>query len=363
MSEKETDREAEVVGQENDVLSRRQFTVLGAAAALGSYSNTVNANNIVKGTASMRHEKCTSIDVHAHFMPPASAPAGTAAEGFKAPVFSSWSPQQAIAFMDAHDIDVQMLSHPLAISAKEVREHNEYGASIVQERPDRFGLLAALPLHDVQASLEEIKHSFEVLKADGIALVTNYEGKYLGDARFDPIWEALEQRRATVFIHPCSPACFECVGLGRPGPVLEFPLDTTRTAVDMLFAGVFDRFPNINFILAHSGGALATLAHRVATILEMPFCPNPRGLTTETALKALSTVYFECALASHNGALGPVVELAGTDKILFGTDYPAAPPPVVAKNIALLKAFPGLNETSLKQISRTAAGLFPRFLA
>lgn len=310
----------------------------------------------------MRHDHCTAIDIHAHFMPPASAPAGTSAENFKVPVFSVWSAEQALAFMDEQGIDVQMLSYMVPDSSPEdIRGHNEYGASIVKAHPDRFGQLAALPMADVDAALAEIDHSFDTLHADGIAILTNYAGDYLGNARFDPIYDALNKRAATVFIHPCSPACFECVGLGRPGPVLEFPMDTTRTAVDMLFAGVFHRYPQIKFILAHGGGALPVLAQRVADILEQPWCPNPHGLTEESALKALAGLYFDTALASHGGALWPVLELAGPEKIVFGTDFPAAPAAIIRKNVAALKAFRGLDDSERARIGRTAAGLFRRF--
>lgn len=343
--------------------TRREFAAFGAAAAtFGGCASAGAATSPSVRDGSPRHGRCTSIDIHAHFMRPSSAPAGSASEGFKTPVFSDWNPQRAMAFMDAHGIDVQMLSHsaPLA-NAAEVRADNEFGASVVTRWPKRFGLLASLPMADVEDSLAEIAYSFDTLHADGIALVTNYVGHYLGNARFDPIWDVLNKRQAAVFIHPCSPTCFKCVGLGRPGPVLEFPLDTTRTTIDMLFANVFGRFPQIKFILAHAGGATATLADRVAVILEQPWCPNPHGLTEATALKMLSGLYFDTALASHGGALWPVMELGGPGQIVFGTDFPAAPPPVIAKNIASLKSFRGFKEKDLGQIGQTTASLFRRF--
>lgn len=309
----------------------------------------------------MPHDRFSSIDVHAHFLPASSGPAGTPSEYFKAPVNSVWSANQAIAFMDEVGTDVQMLSYPVPpTSTDQVRVYNEDGASVVKAHPDRFGLLASLPMTDVEAALAELDYSFDVLHADGVALVTNYNDLYLGNSRFDPIYEALDQRQATVFIHPVSPACVHCIALGRPSPLIEFPIDTARTAVDMLFAGVFDRFPRINFILAHAGGTLPTLALRVAEIAEKPWCPNPLGLTEAAILKTLSGLYFDTAMASHSGALWPVMELAGAGQIVFGTDYPAAGEATIVKNVARLKSFPGLNEATLRQIGQTSAGLFSR---
>jgi predicted TIM-barrel fold metal-dependent hydrolase len=68
------------------------------------------------------------------------------------------------------------------------------------------------------ASLAELERALDQLDLDGVALPTHAEGHYLGDARLAPLLEALDERAATVFVHPTSPCCFESFGLALPAP-------------------------------------------------------------------------------------------------------------------------------------------------
>jgi 6-methylsalicylate decarboxylase len=84
---------------------------------------------------------------------------------------------------------------------------NDYAARLVRDHPGRFGLWASLPMLDVDASLAEIGHALDELKADGIGLATAYGDKWPGDPKFKPIFEELNRRKATVFFHPLAPNC------------------------------------------------------------------------------------------------------------------------------------------------------------
>jgi 6-methylsalicylate decarboxylase len=137
----------------------------------------------------------------------------------------TWTPEFALDFMDRHDIATQLLSLPQALSKDEARRINEYGATLVKQYPTRFGLLASLPMGDVDAALAETAFAFDQLGADGVVMVTNYGGDYLGNSKFEPVFAALNKRSATIFIHPINPAGFDCVACGRPGPVIEFTFD------------------------------------------------------------------------------------------------------------------------------------------
>jgi predicted TIM-barrel fold metal-dependent hydrolase len=181
------------------------------------------------------------VDVHAHFFIPGdSLLAQAAKEGSYAGPKGAWSPDIAIAFMDAHRIQLQLLSFPMALPAETTRRFNDYAASVVADHPGRFGMLANIPLgdRDPDVALGEIDRASGELNADGFVLVTNYAGRYLGDPAFEPVFAALDQRQATVFIHPENPPGFDLVSCGRPGPLIEFPMDTARTVVDLIWAGV-----------------------------------------------------------------------------------------------------------------------------
>jgi len=116
-----------------------------------------------------------------------------------------------------------------------IRAVNEAGAALRAAHPGRFGQFASLPMPDIAASLTEIAFALDRLGADGVILESNIDGQYLGSARFAPVFDELERRGAVLFIHPTSPACFAVTGLGRPAPLLEFPLDTTRTVTDLIY--------------------------------------------------------------------------------------------------------------------------------
>lgn len=300
-------------------------------------------------------------DVHAHYVPPGLPNPIAPGQYFLASPMAGWSPQEAIAFMDRRGIATQMLSIPMPLPAPAMHAANIYGAELVKQYPGRFGLLACLPLTDVPAAMAEIAFAFDELKADGVILLTNYGGAYLGDAKFDGVFAELNRRSAVVFMHPTSPPGFDCVACGRPGPLIEFPFDTCRTVTDMLYAGVFERYANLKFIVSHAGGAMPALAPRLSSIGTVHYVPHPESLTPETVRDQLSRLYFDTAIAGFEANLAPVLALTSADHIVFGTDYPPATVPIIDQNIAALAGLRLLSEAQRETIHSGARRLFARF--
>src|ERR1700693_6496624 len=151
------------------------------------------------------------IDVHQHLMPPFYARAMEANGGdpSESPM-PKWSPELAIDYMDSHEIGtgILSLSSPSVVgwNGKErcemARRVNEYTADLVATRPDRCGNFATLPLPDVEGALEEIAYAFDTLHADGVLLLANYLGKYLGDLLFFPLWGGVGGGRVGVRLPP-----------------------------------------------------------------------------------------------------------------------------------------------------------------
>jgi 6-methylsalicylate decarboxylase len=191
-------------------------------------------------------------------------------------------------------------------------------------------------------------------------MMTNYGGKYLGNAFFRPIFAELAAREATIFIHPETPAGYDCVACGRPGPLIEFTFDTCRTVTDLLFAGVFDEFPTLRFVLSHAGGALPALAPRIRQLGTLPWVANPQKLTSEAMAAHFAKLYFDTAIAGSAASLAPVLQLTDPSHIIFGTDYPPASEAVIAQNIRAFTSFNGLTEAQRKAVDSNAIRLFRR---
>jgi len=304
--------------------------------------------------------KLNRIDVHAHFAPPGAARTLPPNQNLLSSPMPTWSPEFALDFMDHHDIATQMLSLPIQPSREQTRMLNEYGATVVKQHPGRFGLLATLPMDDIEATLSEIAFAFDKLDADGVIMVTNYGGNYLGNPRFEPIFAELNKRSATIFIHPTNPAGYDCVACGRPGPVIEFTFDTCRSVIDMLYAGVLKRHANLRFIVSHAGGPLPTLAPRLGTIGTLPWVRHEPELTQDTVRAQLSRLYFDTAIAGTAASIGPVLELTTPDHIVFGSDFPPASVPVIDQNIAALASLTCMTEAEKTAVNQNARRLFRR---
>jgi predicted TIM-barrel fold metal-dependent hydrolase len=316
---------------------------------------------------------CGRIDVHQHFLPEVYAAAlskaglRTVDGGMPIP---AWSAQAALEMMDGQDIETAMISlsspstHflPPGERAGLVRQVNEAGAGLVSAHPGRFGFFATLPMPDVAASLAEMARAFDTLGVDGVILETNIDGAYLGAPDFRPIFAELNRRKATLFLHPTSPACFDAVALGRPAPLLEFPLDTTRTLVDLLYSRTLQTHPDIKVIVPHGGGALPALVARIAAFANLPFI-TPRPASEPEVFETLARLYYDVALSAHPVAFAGLRRIAPIEQILFGSDWPFTPEMGVARNIGQL-AEAGLSDTDLRAISRqNALRVFPRLMA
>ena len=302
------------------------------------------------------------IDVHTHLVPPFWAKDlplhGGDPSGWGAP---DWSPEQLIAFMEDEGIAVSMLSltapgiegwkgaDRIAIA----RQVNDYGAGLVAHHPERLGYLATLALPDVDAGLAEIRRCYDDLGVDGVCLHSNYEGVYLGDDRFLPIWEELDRRCAVVFVHPTTPGA--TVLRGIPGPIEDYPADTTRAALHLVVAGHLARFTRVMVILSHGGGFLPYTASRFA---ELTASLN-HDRSVEALLDEMGRFYFDTALVAPSG-LPSLLAFARPGHILFGTDYPYASTAVCKTFTRRLDEAEGLPPPKLSEINTGARALFGR---
>src|SRR3984893_14143370 len=214
----------------------------------------------------------TRIDVHHHFY----APEYLAVMGdmAKRPVVRDWSVARSLEEMDKNGVGTAVLSLSppgLHHTGKEAtrrlaRAVNEHAATMRAAHSARYGHFASVPMPDVEGTLAEIAYALDTLKAHGIQFMTSYGERYPGDPDFAPVMDELNRRRALVFIHPLAPVCCAPSLRWIQPSLFEFTQDTNRCVFSLLLTGTLARFPDIRFIICHSGAAVPILAGRAAVM-------------------------------------------------------------------------------------------------
>ena len=310
------------------------------------------------------------IDVHHHPIPPfylaenRDRIAGSRG-GAITRAWLDWTPALSLEAMDTHNVAISILSlttpglwfGDVEAARRTARRFNEYSVELIEKHPGRFGFFAAIPLPDTEGSLREIAHALDELDADGVGLLSSYDDKWLGDPVYEPVFEELNRRKATVFIHPTAPACCQTLMPGIATPMLEVPHDTARAVVSMLFSGTLARFRNIRFILCHAGGTLPAMARRISLYAARDLTDKaPRGVEHE-----LRRLYYDIAISGYRPALAALTSLVPMSQILFGSDHPFRP---LAESAGTLSDL-GLSAAELEAIGWDNAlaalpGLRPR---
>ncbi|WP_245367042.1 amidohydrolase family protein [Nocardia goodfellowii] len=201
-------------------------------------------------------------------------------------------------------------------------------------------MFAALPLPDVAASVAEAVRALDELGADGVTLLSNSHGTYLGNLLLDPLLSVLDERGARAFVHPTAPPDAASVTLGRPVPMLEYLFDSARTAIDMVMLGRIDRFPRIQWIFSHGGGVMPLVADRVDFFRAQAGLDKLGG---SGAVDALSRFWYDTAGTPFPRQLPILADIAGTDQIVYGSDYCFTPAPAVSAQISSIGAAAGLG--------------------
>jgi predicted TIM-barrel fold metal-dependent hydrolase len=345
------------MAQEPGGVSRR--TALKHLAAVGACAAASSNLLLAAGPRVDSDPKRGPIDVHHHMLPPFYMDLRHAVPNVGN--MPSWSPEKSIEDMEKSGVSKAMLS--LAVSGVSfdageagrslARKSNDYGAQLVKDHPANFGLLAALALPDPQGSLAEIEYAMDTLHADGIALLSSYGDKWLGDATYAPVFEELNRRKAVVFVHPNAPNCCTTVLPHVPASTMEFLFDTTRTIESLLMNGTFSKFPNVHFIFSHAGGTMPMLANRMARTFPKEFVSQvPNGVLYE-----LKRQYYDTASMSNPTSLNALLSVVPNTQVVFGSDFPF----ISAAEPAGDLAHSGLPAEAVQAIERNnAVRLFER---
>lgn len=196
---------------------------------------------------------------------------------------------------------------------------NNAFAEVIRTKHGRFTALATLPLNVPDASAKELERACRDLHLAGAMVFSNVNGVGLDDARFWPLYEAANDLKAVMYIHPTHPVGVEAMTDYWLMPLVGFLCDTTLAAAKIVFSGVAERFPRIRWALCHMGGAIPYLAERLDRGFEA--FSECRANISKPPTEYLKTFYYDTVNFDPR-AVRLAIEFAGADHILAGSDYP-----------------------------------------
>ncbi len=266
------------------------------------------------------------IDSHSHWLPEEIIA--------NAHFFSkAWGDIEAqIKIMDELGIDKAVLTYPTSDAHLKLgsfscvsRIYNDNVAKIIKRYPEKLIGAAVLPVDNSQDMTEELKRTTQELGFKAISLASSYNGVYLDDKRFLPVYKIAQENSLPIFVHSqiVNPIGYERVQDPLLTPVIEYVFDTTICIGKLLMAEIFQDYPNLKFIFAYFGGVIAHLEHRFDATYQML-----RGINFVKDLKGKPTDYLKNIYVDTSGDIKKTnflsaLELLGPAHILWGSDWPA----------------------------------------
>jgi 6-methylsalicylate decarboxylase len=308
--------------------------------------------------------KAHRIDVHSHFAVP-SWVAELAKTNRLTPGMRDWSLAKEIEDMDQGGVAtaISSITTPgfenmgLEPSRRLARECNDFAAKMMADHKGRFGMFVSVPMPDIEGTLREIEYGMDTLKADGVALLTVYGDKWLGDASFAPVWQELNRRKAVVYTHPTGANCCRNLIKGIPDTAIEYGTDTTRVIAQMIYGGATQKYPDVKVIFSHAGGTMPYLMERFNFLTRTQYAKQlPNGFAAEAA-----KFYYDTAQAFSPAAMSALKKIVPVSQIVFGTDYPFR---TSAEHVVGLKECGVFNAKEIAAIEReNVLKLVPRWKA
>ncbi|WP_201714631.1 amidohydrolase family protein [Rossellomorea arthrocnemi] len=303
----------------------------------------------------MKGAKYYKWDVHHHIVPDfyvnEMKDMGISVARIKWP---KWDANASIKMMNSFHIKKAFvsLSTPgvffknLDYSQKLNRQCNEYIAKMIEEYPDRFGGFGSVTLPDVTSALQEAEYALDTLNLDGIALMSNVNGHYLGDEAYKPFYEEMNRRETIIYVHPNEvPGKTDHRFLN---PLYLWQNDTTKTIIDFIYSGYHRKYPNIRWIFSHGGGIIAPL---FPLLVEELSKENPNIAEELKVWK--KQVFLDTASKAYDDQIPYLLEFSDPQHVLFGSDIGWGNKTAVSeieKSYAALDDKVGLTEQQIEDI-------------
>lgn len=239
--------------------------------------------------------------------------------------------ESQIQVMDKYHIDRSLIVYPTNDAYRKMgglsevaRIYNDYIAGVVERYPGRLVGAAILPVDEPEEMIREFERATQGLGFRALSMATSFDGIYLDDERFLPLYRRLEAEAIPVFVHPqtINPIGYERVRDPLLTPVMEFVFDTTICIGKLIMAGTLRRFPDLKLVFAHFGGVTPFIKERFDSIYHML-----RGRDIVKDLLAppgdyLKQIYIDTSGVTSPHALMCTRDMVDSGHILWGSDYP-----------------------------------------
>jgi predicted TIM-barrel fold metal-dependent hydrolase len=269
-------------------------------------------------------------------------------------------PEHRIGMMDDAGVEVQVLSvsapnvfrFPESLRIPLARDVNDRFVDLAGGSGGRLRVFASLPLPNVDEALKELERALDLPNVVGIVLCSNIDGRNLDDESFAPLWEELSRREITVFVHSTAP-CTDGLREYAMGLAMGFMADPLFAVGRLAYSGTIDRYPGINWIFTHLGGAIPFVLPRYDNYFKQ--FPECREKIERPPSEIIRDLYFD-TVTMHPPALRCALDTFGTDQLVFGSDYPHVPGGI-DRFVTVVNSV-GLSQEELAAIgSKTAARL------
>jgi predicted TIM-barrel fold metal-dependent hydrolase len=262
-----------------------------------------------------------------------------------------------LAAMDAVGVDVQVLStcpqgpytgDPTA-AVEAARSANLALAHVTAQHPERFRALATLPLPHILASVDELNRAMEQDGMPGAAVATSILGRPLSHPDFDPLFAALNRRKAVLFVHPGGDSAGSpLMQASQLGWVIGHAAEVSTAILQLFQAGITVKYPDIRIIAPYMGGYLPFLIQRLDRHRDW-YLPKD----APSAGQLMRGIAYDTANPLP-AALRLTAEVVGSERLLLGTDYPFEQGPSLRDHIEYVLAA-GLPDDQAKSIVDTNA--------
>jgi len=245
---------------------------------------------------------------------------------------------QQVFSLPTPPIEVFARNFERGIALDLARAANDGMAELVERYPDRFpGFVAALPLNDPDAAVGELRRAVDDLGARGFQITSNIVGKPITAPEFLPLFEAMAKYDLPIWMHPFRGPEFPDYQTEDRSQfeiwwTFGWPYDTSVAMARLVFAGYFDRFPNLKIIAHHMGAMIPYFEGRVGPGWDQ-LGSRTSDIDYTAVLKSLKKrpldyfkmFYADTALFGAYEATVCGLRFFGVDRVLFASDAPFDP--------------------------------------